>query len=185
MDTQEILNVILEDGKTLPLSPKGYVCRVGLFSCDLHQNKVPSLFEFQIDYTFSLVNPQISISIPIGTVEEIYEHEYKFNRNILKLFMTLINKKTNDNYDKKLSFVTFSILHEIGHWNYFCESDFSPKDYEISDGPFREKVIKMVGNEDELFWAYRNIPSEAAADKWALEHINNYLDQVKLRCNKS
>ena len=128
MTTEKIVEALLES-KTLDVSPAGYKCSINLFECNLNKNDVSELFQFEIDSNISA----IMINIPDGTVADIYRHEERFHNINLTLMMKMLPKTLLNQYGNDLTYVTFAILHEIGHWVYFCEKNYTPLMYQAID----------------------------------------------------
>lgn len=71
---------------------------------------------------------------------------------------------------KSLIYATYVILHELGHWINFKESNMSSLEYCIWDSNYRKEA-----HSNEM---YKNIPSEKEADKFALDNIKEYLKKI-------
>jgi hypothetical protein len=153
-----------------------------LYKCDLGENNVPQLFEFQIDYLLSRSNPTITVEIPNGNVNAIYDHEVKYSTYETEKMLEILPSELKDKYGEALVFIVFSIFHEIGHWKYICKQKFTPEEYQIFDQSYKEKVCKMKREtleEKEMQWdAYRQIPSEAASDEYALKELEKCLNKI-------
>lgn len=186
MTTKQIIEILIGADYKLDKEVKdGKWCSVSLYRCNLQCNLVDVLFTLEIDHSLSVNNPRIYINIPDGDVEEIYQHECKYSPKNLEMFMTLIPTRLVEKFGKELSFVVFSILHEIGHWEYICNNMISPVEYEQQDCLEREIVkckLEEANTEEgieEVFWSYRDITSEKEADKFALQELEVCLEKIK------
>ena len=176
MTTEKIVEALLES-KTLDVSPAGYKCSINLFECNLNKNDVSELFQFEIDSNISA----IMINIPDGTVADIYRHEERFHNINLTLMMKMLPKTLLNQYGNDLTYVTFAILHEIGHWVYFCEKNYTPLMYQAIDST-ENNIVKekynLVQDAEQSFWEYRKITRESAADQYALYNLENSLKKI-------
>lgn len=173
VDLLKLLGVNFEIG----LPQKGvYPCELELSKQNL-KCKVDQLFAFHIFDSFS---GMLSIEIPNALVLEIYNNNYKFEREKLKLLLEYIhmNKTETNNYSDPLVSVCFSILHEFGHWYYFIESEMDINKYKTWDEGYREANRNLKGTEREIFEDYRRIPSEKAADEFAFINLMSFLRRI-------
>ena len=180
MNTNEIVDILFDGSKEYHRTSKGFKCYFSLYKCNLSRNDVHNLFEFQIDKSVSVFNPSILISIPEGEVGEIYGHDEKYNYDKLNHMMQIFSEDTLKEYGKELTYVVFSILHEVGHWEYICNNNYSPQEYEEKDSVERKSFYEnnKKNESEEVFWKYREITSEREADKYAISELNNALESI-------
>ncbi len=180
MTTNEIIDILFEGSKELHIESKGYKCQICLYKCNLSRNDVYNLFNFEVDDSLSAFNPRSSISIPEGEIKEIYKHDEKYNQDKLSYMMKIFPEDIIKQYGKELTYVVFSILHEVGHWMYICNKNYSPQEFKEKDSLERKNFYKENGNDDseEAFWRYREITSEKAADKYAIIKLNDALEAI-------
>ena len=86
-------------------------------------------------------------------------------------------EQTNE-YPDALVFSCFSILHELGHWEYFIKQNVSIDDYIHQDRVYRESNKELIAKPKEKFLDYRKIPSEKAADQFALGILIELMDEL-------
>lgn len=93
---------------------------------------------------------------------------------------------------KSIIYVTYAILHEIGHWINFKKSNMSSLEYSIWDSKYRREVIKISNKikemndmdpykhiySNECNQMYKEIPSEKEANKFAFGNIKFYLNKI-------
>ena len=180
MNTNEIIDILFDRSKGHHRTSKGFKCYFNLYRCNLSRDDVHNLFEFEIDKSLSVFNPSILISIPEGEVGEIYSHDEKYNYDKLNYMMQIFPEDILKEYGKELTYVVFSILHEVGHWEYICDNNYSPQEYEENDFVERKLFYENhKGNDsEETFWEYREITSEKKADKYAISELNNALKSI-------
>lgn len=180
MTTNEIVDILFDRSKEHHRMSKGFKCYFSLYRCNLSRNDVHDLFEFEIDKSLSVFNPSILISIPEGEVGEIYSHDEKYNYDKLNYMMQIFSEDTLKEYGKELTYVVFSILHEVGHWEYICNNNYSPQEYEEKDSVERKSFYEnnKEKNSEAVFWKYREITSEKEADKYAISELNNALKSI-------
>ncbi len=180
MNTNEIIDILFDRSKEHHRTSKGFKCYFSLYRCNLSRNDVHNLFEFEIDKSLSVFNPSILISIPEGEVGEIYSHDEKYNYDKLNYMMQIFSKDILIEYGKELTYVVFSILHEVGHWEYICDNNYSPQEYEENDFVERKLFYEnhKENDSEEAFWEYREITSEKEADKYAISELNNALKSI-------
>lgn len=175
---------IIEDivgGQGLEMSDDGHNCNINLYSCDLEKDYVHELFGFEIDTSLSALFPDIYINVPIGTYKDIYEHEIRYSYTAYSFLQKLIPEKVKMIAGAELASVTFSILHEIGHWKHFCDLNYNPIEYCEYDALERNNFLQLYGDNLESCEAlkkYRDISSEKAADKYALSNIQSSLEFI-------
>ena len=138
------------------------------------------MFEFEIDKSLSALNLSILISIPEGEVGEIYRYDEKYNYDKLNYIMQIFPEDTLKEYGKDLTYVVFSILHEVGHWEYICNNNYSPQEFEEKDSIERKSFYENNKELDteETFWEYRKITSEKEADRYAMSELVNALESI-------
>ena len=178
--TKQIIDAVV-DKQGLAVSPKGYICNISLYNCNLREDFVHMLFGFEIDSSISLFNPDIVINIPNGECSDIFEHDYTYSNKIMKMLLNLIPMNIKKSYGNELSYVTFSVLHEIGHWKYLCDMNWTPIEYQENDSVEREHFLTLYGEKlasEDAFLNYRQISSEKAADKYALSMLENCLERI-------
>lgn len=89
------------------------------------------------------------------------------------------------NVNIKDYFFVFSLLHEIGHhktWRNFTEQ-------ELNQDSFLREVIHAIANysHSDANLMYFNLPTEDAANRWAIEYIDSHLEECwkfQNRCMK-
>ena len=96
--------------------------------------------------------------------------------------------------EQHLWFALFCILHEVGHWRYFKNSGLSSLEYEKSEHEIRDKFEKiavrlykmpdyfpekMTLAEQYHRDTHNQIPSEKAADEFAMQHFDEALMTVR------
>ena len=180
MTTNKIVNILFQGSKELNKMSKGFKCHFNLYKCDLSRDSIYNLFEFEIDKSLSAFNPSIFICIPDGEVSEIYKHDEQYNYNKLKYMMQIFPQDTIKKYGKELIYVVFSILHEVGHWEYICNNNYSPQEYEEKDSAERKLFYENITENDSeaAFWSYRKITSEKEADKYAMSELKYALESI-------
>ena len=180
MTTNEIVDILFDGSKEHHRTSKGFKCYFSLYKCNLRKNDVHNLFEFEIDKSLSTFKPSIMISIPGGEVIDIYRHDEEYNHNKLNYMMQIFSEDIIKKYGKELTYVVFSILHEVGHWEYICNNNYSPQEYEEKDSVERNLFYENNKEKDseEVFWEYRKIMSEKEADKYAMSELNNALESI-------
>lgn len=180
MTTREIVDILFDGNTELWKSPRGYQCYFSLYRCNLDRDDVSNLFEIGIDKSFSFLNPYIWIYIPDADISEIYKHDEKFNQDKLNYMMKIFSEDITRKYGKELTYIVFSILHEVGHWKYICDNNYSPQEYEENDSIERESFYKdNAGNNTEgSFLKYRKITSEKEADKYAMSELKDALESI-------
>lgn len=179
--TNEIVEILFDGRKEHQRISKGFKCYFSLYKCNLSRNDVPNLFEFAIDKSLSVLNPRILINIPEGEVADIYRHDEKYNYNKLNYMIQMFSEDIIKKYGKELTCVVFSILHEVGHWEYICNNNYSPQEFEEIDGIERKAFYENNNEEndsEEEFWEYRKITSEKEADKYAMSELKNALEYI-------
>ena len=159
LTTSQILDVII-GSQGLKKSANGYECKINLYKCNLKVKQVYNLIEFGIDPTMSRLHPLISINAPISTCEDMIPDYIK------------------ETYGDEFSIVTFSILHEVGHWEYFCKMNYTPIEYGEKEKIRRKEVYVNNWEEDKMAKEYRNIESEKVADKYALNRLEETLKNI-------
>lgn len=172
-------NLVGEQG--LEMSTNGYKCNINLYRCNLEKDYVHELFGFEIDTSMSVLSPDIYINVPIGTCKDIYEHEIRYSYVAHSFLQKLIPEKVKEIAGLELASVTFSILHEIGHWKYFCHLNLTPIEYCEYDALERNKFLQLYGENlesSEALKSYRKISSEAATDKYALLNIQSSVEHI-------
>jgi Uncharacterized protein conserved in bacteria len=132
---------------------------------------------------------ELGIYILNLSVSDFYNSDYnsdKYKRYGIVKTLKNINRITSTMYYKdELVYTTFVILHEVGHWVHFKGSGMKSLDYYLWDINNRNKYINYIGknrNSDpaEIFSMYRKIPSEKAADEYALENIKDVLEKIRI-----
>lgn len=183
MDTCSILSALGIDTKFPELYGIHYKCVFSLFWCNLKSNKVQQLFEFSV----SSENAPVIVSIPNGTVEEIFQHDITFNNEIARWLLRYIKGRMGTlimSYPDDLLYVVFCILHEIGHWRYLDETNMGVREYYHSDSLARENLQEMAATlrsmpeskekeelADKYYYRYREIESEKNADQYAFDNL--------------
>lgn len=180
MTTSKIISILFDGSNELTRMSKGFKCYFSLYKCCLGRNDVYNLFEFGIDKSVSAFKPNISINIPEGEVVDVYRHDEKFNYDKLKYLIKIIPEDIIKEYGKELTYVVFSILHEVGHWEHICNNNYSPQEFEEIDSIERKAFYEAYNGIDseEAFWQYRKITSEKEADKYAVNNLKNALDKL-------
>ena len=180
MTTCEIVDILFDGNTKLWKTPRGYQCNFSLYRCNLDRDDVPNLFEFEIDKSLSVSNPYITINFPDADINEIYKHDEKFNQDKLNYMMKMFSEDIIRKYGKELTYIAFSILHEVGHWKYFCDNNYSPQEYEENDSIERKNFYKenTGKNTEESFLKYRKITSEKEADKYAMSKLEDALESI-------
>ena len=92
-----------------------------------------------------------------------------------KMFAECINKKYN--CDIRPFYFIYSLLHEIGH--YKTLPTIPQKDL-LEEMIIRDTILDSFELQEELNEFYTNLPSERAANEWAIE----YLEKNTLQCWK-
>lgn len=182
--TKQIIETIV-DKQGLTVSPKGYICNISLYNCNLREDFVHMLFGFEIDLSISFFRPDIVINIPNGECSDIFEHDYKYSNKIMKMLLKLIPTTIQERYGNELSYVTFSVLHEIGHWKYLCDMNWTANEYQENDSVERKYFLTLFGENiesEDAFLSYRQISSEKAADKYAFSKLENCLERIVMQC---
>ena len=178
--TESIIECIV-GSQGLPISSNGYKCYINLYKCNLKENYVHELFGFEIDSSISAFNPDIYINVPSGTCKEIYKHEIEYSHAAREFMNKLIPDKIKSDFGVEFVSVTFSILHEIGHWKHFCDLNYSPMEYCKYDALERKEFFDLYANHlvsYDAFCRYRDIASEKAADKYALAYIQSSIELI-------
>ena len=180
MTTNEIVDILFDGSKEHHRTSKGFKCYINLYRCNFSRNDVHNLFEFEIDKSLSALNPSILIRIPEGEVGEIYRYDEKYNYDKLNYIMQIFPEDTLKEYGKDLTYVVFSILHEVGHWEYICNNNYSPQEFEEKDSIERKSFYENNKELDaeETFWEYRKITSEKEADRYAMSELVNALESI-------
>jgi len=154
-----------------------YPTYLALYKCNLGKNNVPDLFNFSIEQDF----PRgINIEIPEGTVKEIFANSERYHKKLLSLMMEFIHARcaTSEEYPDELTFTCFSVLHELGHLEYFLDRNLSIEDYVREDKEKRNANAMMEAGERDKFLDYRNIPSEKAADEFAFRLLIDLMNEL-------
>lgn len=121
--------------------------------------------------------------------------------NIYDMSLQLIAPHIKNRVLEEIEFVTFTFLHEVGHWKQFTNmSNLVEKFIKMDEELQKENFIKQQtvldkrqmrmdkGNNcpltakekkalEQIFQEYRQIPKEKDADNFAFEHINIALDK--------
>ena len=141
-------------------------------------------------------NTKLGVYLPNMTVGEFYNMEYKHNPiNIEQVITMISNRCFVELKHTPLIYTTFGVLHEIGHWIYFKNSKMKCLEFAKEDSKNRriveksfDKIRKMPDNciekyvlGDYINEAYRNIPSEKAADEFALNNIKRKLEILNIK----
>ena len=149
LTTSQILDVII-GSQGLKKSANGYECKINLYKCNLKVKQVYNLIEFGIDPTMSRLHPLISINAPISTCEEIYKYDEEYFNVEQKNLLDMIPDYIKETYGDEFSIVTFSILHEVGHWEYFCKMNYTPIEYGEKEKIRRKEVYVNNWEEDKM-----------------------------------
>lgn len=165
--TTELIMDKVIGNKGLKKASNGYTCSISLYKCNLEEDFVHDLFNFEIDTSFSMLSPDIYINIPSGTCKDVYEHGTRYSNAAQSFLLNLIPKSIREAVGVELAFVTFSVLHEIGHWEHFCRLKCTPIEYCEHDSMERTEFLCLYGDKlesQEALKKYRDISSEKAAD---------------------
>ena len=180
MTTNEIVDILFDGSREHHRLANGFKCYFSIYKCSLNRKNDFNLFEFEIDKSLSVFHPNISINIPDGEVDEIYNYDEKYNNDKLNYLMKLFPDEIIKKYGKELTYIVFSILHEVGHWEYICKNNYLPQEYEEKDSV--ERKLFYENNEDngteKAFWEYRKITSEKEADDYAMARLNRALETI-------
>lgn len=180
MTTTEIIDILFDKKRELYRTPGGYKCYFNLYKCSLKNDDVHNLFDFQFEKTFSAFHPKILINIPEGEIIDVFKHDEKYNYKELNYLLKMFSEDIIKEYGKELTYIVFCILHEVGHWVYMCNNDYSPQEYEEKD--FNERKMFYENNveitSEESFQKYREITSEKEADKYAIEKLQGALEAI-------
>ena len=145
--------------------------------------------EFQYD------NSDVGLHFPEITIDCYYHLEEARNPIAQEINMGYLQKNRKTYHEEKnLWFALFCVLHEIGHWKHFKQSGLSAIDYEKSIHDISKKYkeigdiifsmpnfhpLKMVYAEKYHKESHEQIPSEKAADEYALDHFDEALSMVR------
>lgn len=153
-----------------------YASYLSFTKCNLDMD-IGNIFGFRLELDGILKNSVI-IELPDATVEEIYNYDKRFYAEQMTHMLRFIYEKSPDSqaFPEQLVLICFSILHEFGHWDYFVKLDCRMEDYIESDQKYREKIKSF--ERQEQFDAYRGIPSEEAADRFALRLMPYVLNDI-------
>ncbi len=135
---------------------------------------------------------ELGIYVPDVTIDEFIDLEKE--RNYVHEIINLVSYTITVPMDEyNLVFAIFCLLHEVGHWIHFKKMGLTSYDYFQWDKRYRadlvcdgNKIYNMPDNSFEKHILvreynerYRKIPSEMAADTYALEHINESINIVR------
>lgn len=172
------------------LNPENYVYFVfmGKEEADAIRHGV---YDAEIQYD----NSDVGLHFPNITIDYYYELEKMRNPVAQRINMeNLQNNRIMNDMEKHLWFALFCVLHEIGHWHHFKMSGLSAIDYEKSIHAITEvyenyanmiykmsniNPLKIICAEQYHRESHEKIPSEKAADEYALEHFDEALSLVR------
>lgn len=89
-----------------------------------------------------------------------------FHNSIEREWAEFINQKYD--CDIKPFFFIFSLLHEIGHYKTLPTIPKEELEIELAT---RKILDEIITNQEEMNEAYTNLPSERAANEWALKYL--------------
>ena len=112
------------------------------------------------DYGFAYYYNEKAIAIPKTKDEEDYDWENWMLEYLKETFDLKIT--TEDEMD------IFSILHEIGHH----------MNRDSYDAELYNRLYDEVDDDDDDYLAYRQIPDEYKADKWAAEFMKEHKEEL-------
>lgn len=140
-------------------------------------------------------NRDVGIHLPDITIKQLFCLESQRNPAAQRVILADLNaERILYNKERQLWFALFCILHEVGHWKYFIQSGLSAFDYEKSEHEIRDKFEKIAVRLYEMpdflpekmtlaeqyhKESHAQIPSEKAADEYALKHFDNALTKVR------
>lgn len=177
MTMQDIVEVLGFATGERKLYGKIYTCNISTYKCDLQKKQTFELFNFEINHD------SITIELPDGTTDEIYNYAVLYNEDHLTHYMGFIKRNVAfdiTEYDDTIIYTVFSTLHEFGHWVYFDELNCDKSKYISQERKYRTEVMEILEpnyRKDK----YREIPSEREADAFAFEHLEEILIKCKLR----
>lgn len=134
------------------------------------------------------------LHLPDISVREYYELEQRRNPFAIKRIIDMISFQMTITLDEiPMAVAVFAILHELGHWEYFCKSGMTPYEYQRKEAEERrpyEKSRKYIYDMDDtsplkLVLAakyedcYSQLPSEIAANQYAISHIVESVERVR------
>lgn len=134
------------------------------------------------------------LHLPDISVREYYEMELERNPFAINRIMKMIRSQMAITLDEiPMVIAVFAVLHELGHWEYFCESGMTPYEYQRKEAEERrpyEKARKYIYDMDDtsplkLVLAakyedcYSQLPSEIAANQYAISHIVESVERVR------
>ncbi|MCC8153166.1 MAG: hypothetical protein LIP01_02475 [Tannerellaceae bacterium] len=137
-------------------------------------------------------NSKCGLYIPDISTDEFMATQKKGNPDSVRTIMgAILGKISVEEYN--LTYAVFCILHELGHWVYYKESGMTDDEFYLHERPGRKEVTDLanriralpVGDpmiptlcaqHEEM---YRNLPSEKAADQYALEHLEEAMECVR------
>ena len=122
------------------------------------------------------------------TVEHTYELLYSRGKDNIEVIEQLIRSSMDidADIDMKYAVILFMVLHEFGHWKHFVESHLSRIEYWKQFGTPEDCFHREFGSSlrhssnrantiREYAAAYRQLPMEAAADKYAIKEMAAYI----------
>lgn len=130
--------------------------------------------------------------IPDISIDEFMAIQRKGNPDSINDIMgTIPGKIRLEEY--KLTYALFCILHELGHWNYYKDSGMTDYEFYLHDRAGRKeavdlsvRILKMPNDDPDKSKLvtkqnimYRNVPSEKAADQFALKHLEEAMALVR------
>lgn len=134
---------------------------------------------------------ECGLYIPELTADALIELHKRGNPGSVKMIMSSVNKVYISEYN--LTYAVFCILHELGHWVHYNSTDLSDKEFYCKEKAdrwdaeqLRKEIYKMPDYNpiklslcDKQNEMYRNIPSEKAADQYALKHLEEAMECVR------